>query len=240
MAARNGTGCGVDTTVSVRSRRARRTAPSRAAGVPGHEATPVVTDEMEPIGAERVGEPEHVVDQAFDRVLLERGRACAGRVAPLVGRDRAVARVAQRLELRRATRTTSRGSRAATARASPSAGPAASAEYRYGPTVSSMDSTDSAEEADSIIRTASWPGVRTGRRGSRRRDASPAARARARRPSTPSRRPCRPRRRRAGSRGRGTAPPRRARPASVAASFAAPRTSTSQSRTSSGMASTCS
>ena len=67
--------------------------------LPRHGAAPVVTDEVDPLDPELVGEAEHVVDEPLDAVLPHVGGAGARRVAPLVGSHGAVPGVSQGLEL---------------------------------------------------------------------------------------------------------------------------------------------
>ena len=50
-----------------------------------------MADDVEPGGAERIGEVEHVVDEPRCGIRLDGGRADAGGVAALVDGDRAVA-----------------------------------------------------------------------------------------------------------------------------------------------------
>ena len=62
----------------------------RRRGVPGHEAAPVVADEVEPVGAERVGEAHDVGDEVVDAVLVEIARPRVACVPALVGGHGAV------------------------------------------------------------------------------------------------------------------------------------------------------
>ena len=66
---------------------------------PRDDRAPVVADDVEPVGAEGVGEADDVPDEQRQRVVLDPGRPCARRVAALVGRHRAEPRLAEGAEL---------------------------------------------------------------------------------------------------------------------------------------------
>ena len=57
-------------------------------GEPRDLPAPIVTDEVEGLGAQRIGEVEHIGDEPWGRVGGDVHRSHAGRVAALIGCDR--------------------------------------------------------------------------------------------------------------------------------------------------------
>ncbi len=62
-----------------------------AGHLPRHRSTPVVTDQVEPLGPDRIGHRQHITDEARRRIGRLLGRPGSGRVAPLIGSDHPVA-----------------------------------------------------------------------------------------------------------------------------------------------------
>ncbi len=69
-------------------------------GVPGDRRAPVVPDDDRPLRPERVDDADHVADEMQDRVFVDLLGAVGTAVAAHVGRDRMVAGLGERVELR--------------------------------------------------------------------------------------------------------------------------------------------
>ncbi len=68
--------------------------------MPGDRRAPVMADDDRPLDAERVDHADHVADQMQERVLLDLLGAVGLSVAAHVRRDRMIAGLRQRLQLR--------------------------------------------------------------------------------------------------------------------------------------------
>ena len=70
-----------------------------AGHMPRDRRAPVVTDEVEAIDAQHIGHRDDIGHQVLGPVMIHADGTGSGRVAPLVGRDRAIAGHAERVEL---------------------------------------------------------------------------------------------------------------------------------------------